>query len=224
MVKNPFIFSKEEEETVGRKDVLEKLNKKLREEKAPLVFFSGKVGSGRTFFINKLRDKLAEEPGIDLEALTLTSRAIKDLEQIPKKEREGEVIFAIDMFERTKDLDEEAQEEVIELIKKRHEAGIGLILIVTPKMIEFLGENYSTFHNRGGVIKLRSLNLEEAKKLIKLRLDRVDRNFPDIFSKKEFKKIWKEADGNPRTILMTCASLFEKKVESSETPKIEVEE
>lgn len=213
MVKNPFILPEKSEEIIGRKEVFNRLFEEIRDRDAPLVFFVGRIGSGRTFFIQKLERKVDKELDIDFEVLTLTSKALEDLEDIPKKERAQEVVFTLDMFERVMDLDEETREGTMETIKKRNKAGIGLILVITPKTFNSLIKNYKDLVDRGKAIKLRSLNLEEAKKLIRLRLDRVDKNFPDMFSEEEFERIWKQSKGNPRTILLTCASLFKERVQ-----------
>lgn len=211
MVENPFIFSDKKEELVGREEILEELFDKTLERKNPLVFFVGKIGSGRTFFIKKLKQKINKETDRELEVLTLTSRAIKDLEEIPKNSKGG-LIYAIDMFERVKDLDRETQSKVIDLVDERNETGIGFILLITPPTLKFLEQDYRAFFEESKKVKLRRLTFKETKKLVNLRLDRIDKNFPDIFSKKELKKIWKQGEGNPRTILLTCATLFEKKV------------
>lgn len=211
MVQNPFIFSEGKEELVGREEVLEELFGKVMKQEAPLIFFIGRIGSGRTFFIKKLKQKIESETDKEIEALTLTSRAIKDLEEVPEKSEKG-LVYVLDMFERMRDLDRDMQSKVIDSVDRKNEAGIGFILLITPPTLDFLENEYRAFFEKAKKVKLRSLTFKEARDLIKLRLDRIDENFPEIFSKRELRKIWREGKGNPRTILLTCASLFEKKV------------
>lgn len=212
MVENPFVFSEGSEKLVGRQGVFEELFQKTKSEKSPFIFFVGRIGSGRTFFIKKLKDKLEKETEIDFDALTFTSRALKDIENLPDEPSEGKVVYAIDMFERVSVLEEDEQEEAMELIKNKNGSGIGFILLITPRVVEHLKKSYSEFIEKGEIVKLGKLTLKEARELVKLKLDKIDESFPDIFSRKDFKRIWKESGGNARTLLLTCASLFEEKV------------
>jgi len=219
-ITNPFLYitPRDKESLVGRTGFLEIIEKKILEslDKSAVIAVNGEVGIGKTMFIEKVISKLESRKDIKVFKLDFNLNTLNDLRSIPtEKELQKQILIVIDRFELILSLTKEIQQKVLEVLANLCEAKVTIILATTTGLISKIFEinhNVKKFFN---VLNVPYMNFEEVKKLVVSRLNEVRKEKSDKiepFLKEELDMIYKNSKGNPRMVLMLCASLYEKKV------------
>lgn len=214
---NPFlhIIPREGEKAVGLEvDKIKKLLRSVVKENA-IIVISGEYGSGKSLVVYAISKSLPKKIikhnfvfGIDL---------LGELKGIPIETVEkGKIVVFIDKFDLIEAFNDVKALELLDIISELTRAGVSFVIPTSAETYSRLSELSDEFRGIATVYHVPALTLEETKTLVIERLNEVrkksDRLFP--FSEREIHKIWKTSHGNPRMILMICASLYEIKMRS----------
>lgn len=180
-----------------------------------VVLLNGEYGLGKSFFIKKLEEKLSKKGEFTIQSLDFTANLMSDLNSIEEQKKKRNLFIIIDKFDLFTFIKDELAERIINKILKLAKDGILFMLACTPSSLKRLYKNYPELKKRAQVFEVPRLNYNETKELILSRLNSIRKVMSDSlnpFTDSEVKKIWKEAEGNPKLILMLCSNIYEQKM------------
>lgn len=218
MVENPFlrIIPTEKERFHGEREklFLEMVGGIKRSfEGKEIVLLNGDYGIGKSFFIQKFKEKLKKKGGFTIYSLVFTANLLSDLEPI-KLRKKGSAFVIIDKFDLFIFLKEEIAKKIINKILKLANKGVLFMLAFTPYSLKRLFKKFPEIKKRTQTFEVPKLGYEETKELILSRLNKARRKKSKSFkpfTEKEVEKIWTESEGNPRLVLMLCSNIYEQK-------------
>lgn len=215
-MKNPFIHitPRQKEEIVGAKNVLRDLNKGLNDviSRNRILMLTGKPGSGRSLMTREFIRLIKKRKGLHIKEFSLSNRLAHELKMCSTKKCKD--VYIITEFEYYAGMDKNLLKRLINTIANLSKKGVKFFLSTTSESVADLLSLDDEFKRKARIITIPPLTLPEAKKLIILRLNEVRKKSNSLspFSEKEVTYIWKKSRGNPRMILMICASLFDAKM------------
>ncbi len=214
---NPFLFitPRDKEKIIGKKDFLKDLKttvkKSLKTKKSEIILLQGDVGSGKTLFIKKL---VKEFDKSKIKKMSFNMNTLNDLRKIfTKKDKKKMVI--IDKMDIINHLPKELQKKIINLIIEFTELGINFLIAVDKKTKSLIKDLNNKFKKYLIVKKIPKLEYADAEDLVISRLneERTKKSESiEPFTQEELKKLFEKSKGNPRMLLMLCASLYEQKL------------
>ena len=210
---NPFldIVHTGDEKVIMDQKALKKIKSLSKElvKNRPVIFIVGEFGSGKTLVEKEIEKGIPKK--FEKKKLIFSVDLANELKAIPAK-RKKELIVFIDKFELSNVLSDEKLKKLLNLIHKTSLAGVGYIITCTPSTIARVFSLSDKLKSYSKVFNVPPLTLEQTKKLIIERLNKVRRkksNSLEPFTMKHVKNIWQASKGNPRMILLLCASLYE---------------
>jgi len=217
MVENPFlsIIPRKDEKLIGIKEDVDEIIKKLSDfEKGKILFISGEYGSGKSLVVRELEKRL--EGKFEKFKFLTNTELIHNLRNIPtEKSIEKEILVFIDRMDLLDVMKETDIKKILELISELSRMGVSFVISVTPKVLDMIFKN-SDLKEKSIVYEMKPFTLEQTKEFILNRLNeaRIEKsNDLSPFSEKEVEMIWKKSKGNPRMILLLCATLYDAKMQ-----------
>ncbi len=138
---------------------------------------------------------------------------INELEKIQvDKPSKSKKIVSIDKFELSDVLSDTKLIKLINILLAKSKSGVGFIISCTPQTIVRLFSLSDKLRQYSKVFNVPKLTFNQAKQLIIIRLNNIRKqksNSLSPFNEHQIKDIWKTSNGNPRMILLLCASLYE---------------
>jgi len=176
-----------------------------------ILFIVGEPGSGKTLSEKEIEKSLPKR--LEKKKIIFSSDLINELKYLSsKKTLKKKTIMFIDKFELSDIIKDEKLKKIINLIINTSKIGIGYVITCTPSTLVRLFSLSDKIKSYSKVYSVPALSLEQAKKLIISRLNIIRKkkiNSVDPFTTSQIKNIWKTSKGNPRMILLLCASLYE---------------
>ncbi|MCD6576070.1 MAG: hypothetical protein J7K73_02845 [Nanoarchaeota archaeon] len=215
VVGNPFldIMHKGDEKVIMDKKALQKI-KSLSKELAKnhiILFIAGDYGSGKSLVEKEIEKNIPRS--FKKRKLIFSSDLIHELGKIPAEEiLKKKLIVFIDKFELSDAISDEKLKKILDLILNTSKSGVAYVISCTPNTIARLFSISDELRKYSKVYNVPALTFEQAKKLIIIRLNKVRKkktNSISPFTESQLKNIWKASNGNPRMILLLCASLYE---------------
>ncbi|VVB76132.1 ATPase domain predominantly from Archaea [Candidatus Tiddalikarchaeum anstoanum] len=218
-VNNPFLFitPRNSDVLVGRHSFLETLEKKVLEslDTHAIIAVNGPFGIGKSQFIYKIIEDLKTRKNIKIFNFDFNLNTLNDLRSVPhEKDLKKQIIIVIDRFELIESLTKEIQHKVLNVMAELCDAKDTFILETSSDLIKKVADVEPNVKKYFNIINVPQMNYDEVKKLIYTRLNEVRKDKSESinpFTEEEVKMIHKQSKGNPRMVLMLCASLYEKK-------------
>ncbi len=219
-IENPFLFivPRKEDKIYGRKEFLEKVKKTVLDSlnDQVIVTINGEYGIGKTLFIERVVEGLKKRKSIKVFYFDFNLNTLNDLRNLPtEKELKKQIVVVIDRFELILSLSDILQKKILEMMVELCEAKITFIIATTDDLLKKIKSIEPRIKRYFKVLDVPKMSFEEAKELIVSRLNEIRPRKSDSlepFTLKEVKHIYKVAKGNPRMILLLCASLLEEKI------------
>ena len=200
---NPFlaIAPKKEHKLIG----LDK--KKVRDfakqlaKGGSIVVISGSHGSGKSAVSLKIEKELPKM--IKKIKLVCSPSLAEELKGLKAKRRN--VVF-IEKFSMCLALGESTLRNILDMVGSMLDKGVSFVVTSTPELtatMPFLSDKLKHML----VFDIPSMSLEDAKQFIASRLG----GGLGPFTENEILQIWKTSNGNPKMMLLLCASLYEAK-------------
>ncbi len=170
-----------------------------------IVIVVGEYGSGRSTIIKEILTRCKAKP------FFIAGNYLDQVRLIPNEAVEGNMVAVIENAEL---LEGRLLKKIIEFVEKLSIAGVNFIIEMTPeKLVDWLTDHIK---KNSVIIKVPKLTLEEAKKLLITRLNKVREPSPSLepFSEEEVKMLWEKSKGNPKLFLMLAGAIYEAKVKS----------
>ena len=220
-VQNPFLYitPRDKDFLVGRSNFLDKVKKVVMDslDENAIVSINGEFGIGKTLFVRKVIEDLEEKKkSVKVFHYDFNFNTLNDLRNLPsEKKAKKEIIVVIDRFELILSLSNLLQRKILKVMSDLCKAKITLLITSTDdllKKIKNIDEGVKKYFR---VLDVPPMTYEETEKLVISRLNEVrTKNKESIhpFTENEIKAMYKNAKGNPRMLLMLCASLFEEKL------------
>lgn len=216
-MRNPFynIMPRYKENMVGGKATMSRLENELKtvREKGKILILVGEHGSGRSLIIQKFKDVLRRKR-MKIYEKDFSLRLLEELRTHGTAKKRKSIFCIIDKFDYYCGLDLPILKKIINLMVDVNDLGVNFLLVMTPNTLNELSKLNGRFKARTRITNIPPLNFEQAKKMVLNRLNEVRRkkdNSLEPFTEEEIRHIWKKAKGNPRMILLICASLFDAK-------------
>ncbi|MDD5417880.1 MAG: DUF2791 family P-loop domain-containing protein [Candidatus Nanoarchaeia archaeon] len=179
-----------------------------------LVVLMGGYGSGKTFFLEKLKEHASKKKILSYIFYFTPAlySQLKDDIVFPKSKTD--IIVIIDRFEFSEYMKEDYVKKVLNLLDEmRSKKNVVFVISTVEDNWKKLVKKYKSLKN-SEVYKVPGLIFSEAVELVKSRLKKVSKRGLYPFTKQDIKKIWDESNGNPRMMLMLCYEIFEQKIKS----------
>ena len=220
IIDNPFLYvvPRDNDVIYGRKNFLEKVKKTVLEslDKQAIITINGEYGIGKTLFIERVVNELKKRKRIKLYYFDFNLNTLNDLRDLPTEEAiKKQIVVVIDRFELILSLSDIIQKKILQLMVDLCKAKITFIIASSDDLLKRLKNINPEIKRYFKVLNVPKMSYEEARKLIVSRLNEIRPNKSDSlepFTEDEIKHIYKKAKGNPRLILLLCASLLEKKL------------
>lgn len=210
MMENPFmsIIPREEEKAVGvnKQQIKELLNK--NKGKWTVFIVSGEYGSGKSLVISEIEKQIK---GAKIEKIIYSREMGSGIRALREKKK---IVVEIDKFELSETTKDETLRVLLDTVANVSEGGVTFIISVTPKTLSRLFSLSQKFKNTSIVYNMPPLSYEEAREMVVSRLNEVrnkDSASIEPFTDAELKEIWRKSNGNPRLILLLCATMFDLK-------------
>jgi len=210
-MENPFlpIVADKDQKLIGKKlEDSKNLIKEIKNQKR-LIIILGEYGSGKSLFVDAIKDTFSKQ--FKVTELVCYLDILDQLNKIAETKGKKSLII-IDKLELC--IDNEIFKQLVEKIKELFSKGNYIILTSTPETKKDIEKAFGDI-NEKILYLVPNLDFEETKELVINRLNSIQKNkairslYP--FTEKEIKEIWSKSKGNPRLILMLCASLYESK-------------
>jgi type II secretory pathway predicted ATPase ExeA len=216
-MRNPFynIVPRYKESMVGGKATMSRLENELKtvKEKGKILILVGEHGSGRSLIVQNFKDVLRRKR-MKIYEKDFSLRLLEEIRAHGTAKKRKSIFCIIDKFDYYCGLDLPILKKIIKLMIEVNDLGVNFLLVMTPDTLDELSKLNGSFKARTRITNIPPLNFEQAKKMILNRLNEVRRkknNSLEPFTEEEMRHIWKKARGNPRMILLICASLFDAK-------------
>jgi type II secretory pathway predicted ATPase ExeA len=212
---NPFldIVHKGDEKVIlneSSKKKISSLSKELA-KKHNIIFVVGEFGSGKSLIVSQIEKSLPKK--FEKVKLVFSMELINELRSFPSdKIVKKKLVVFIDRFELSDAIDDKKLKRMLKVIYDTSMAGVGYVITCTPATIARIFSLFDEIKSRSKVYNVPPLTLEQTKKLIIERLNKVRKkksNSIEPFTTSQIKHIWGASKGNPRMILLLCASLYE---------------
>lgn len=213
---NPFmnITPRDNESMIGRKAFYEYIKsgteKALNGEK--IIIISGDYGSGKTIIIDRLI-RLLEKNKIEVIELSVTKNILNDLRDLPM-EKDKDIFVIIDRFDLTEGFEKKDLTKLLDFIEELAVQGLTFLIKTTQSALKRARPLSNNFTSRLLVHHLPMLDYTFARQMVIDRLNesrKIQNDLLEPFTDEELRTIWKKASGNPRMVLMLCASLYDQK-------------
>jgi hypothetical protein len=213
---NPFlrIVPDKNEKIIDRekvsKELVEKTLKALKG--GTLILLSADYGMGKSIITNHFIKSLKKD--IKIIEMGFSNFIADDIRNLPS-ETKNEILVIIDRFDLIDGMRNDDKNKVVNLILERGNKGLTFIVLCTPDVLNKIFGINPEFKKKGDIISIPSMTYEEAKELVISRLNETRRQKSqslDPFTETEIKEIWKKSKGNPRMILLLCATLYDRKM------------
>lgn len=170
-----------------------------------LVIVSGGIGSGKSVVEMKIEKELPST--VNKYKLVCSPGLSNDLKAFKPKNKN---VIIIEKFHMILALGEKKIKEVLDTIGDMISPETSFLITSTPELAASIMHLSHKIRNVS-VFDIQPLSLENTRKLIALKLNK--KNTADLspFTEKEVKHIWETSKGNPKMILLLCASLYEAK-------------
>lgn len=219
IVRNPFLYitPRNKDLLIGRIEFLKKVEKTVLSslDKPVIVAVNGEFGIGKTLFIEKAIKKLEKKKSIKLYDFDFNLNTLNDLRNIPtEKKLKKQIVIVVDRFELILSLTPEIQKKILKIMGELSKAKVTIIIATSSSLIKKVINLDSSIKRYFKILNVPALNFDETKELILSRLNESrpkKSNKLEPFTNKEVKMIHKQAKGNPRLVLLLCATLFEEK-------------
>ena len=176
-----------------------------------ILFIVGEPGSGKTLSEKEIEKNIPKR--FEKKKLIFSLNLINELKSIPaEKTLKKKIIIFVDKFELSDVIKDEKLKKILNLIINTSKTGVGYVITCTPATLARLFGLSDKLKIYSKVYSVPALSLEQAKKLITSRLNIIRKkkmNSIAPFTASQIKNIWKTSKGNPRMILLLCASLYE---------------
>lgn len=213
---NPFmsIIPREQDNVFGRSaffsDLKSGTEQAINGEK--ILVIEGDPGTGKSAIMKKLQN-LLEKNKIKVFMLDFAGDVLNEVRSLPV-EKGKEIFVMIDRFELIDSMKEYEAKKLLELIIEFSEQGLTFLLATTDEGLKTAKKLSNEFSGRTIAYHLPMLDYKHAKKMVVDRLNSVREKESEStapFTDDELRQIWKKSGGNPRMMLMLCASLYEQK-------------
>jgi hypothetical protein len=199
---NPFleIHPKKEEKLFGITPGLIKEYVKKLTVPGTIVILSGGFGAGKSVVALKIEKELKK---INKVKLICSPDLVQGLMNTKKK---GKTVVFVEKFYLCLALGERSIKRIIDTIGEMAGKGFSFLITATPELAATIPQLSDKLK---GVVsfELPPLSLEDAKRLISARLG----GKLDPFTEDEVRHVWRTSNGNPKMILLLCASLYDAK-------------
>lgn len=173
-----------------------------------IVIISGQLGSGKSAVVMAIEKAL---PRTMHKVKLICSPGLNEsLKSIKVK---GKTVIIIEKFYMAVAFGEKELKAILNTIGEMLNKNTSFIITSTPELaatIPQLSEKIKNVH----IFDVPQLSFEDAKKLIIWRLNQVrekESESLEPFTESELMHIWKTSKGNPKMILLLCASLYDAK-------------
>lgn len=212
---NPFmdIIPRKNEEMFGRKAFYEDLKagaeKALNGEK--ILVIEGGYGVGKSIIVEKL-EKLLEKNHVDVINLNVAGDILDQVRRLPL-EKKRDIFVVVDKFDLVESFKDKKIDKLLDLVEELSGKGLTFLIMTTKNGLEKSRKVSNDFASKLLVFHLPMLDYQHAKEMIIERLKNTGNKANSIapFTDEELREIWKKSRGNPRMMLMLCASFYEQK-------------
>jgi len=207
--KNPFFSIEPRKEHIFGIDLkkLKDYAKRLAKG-GTLVIISGEHGAGKSAVSMKLESELPKS--IKKIKLLCSLNLKKELKSLKAKKKT--VVF-IEKFFICLSLKENDIRTIVNDVADMIHSGLSFVITAPPPLAASI-PYMSNRLNNVLVFDIPPLSLGDTKKMVSLRLNEVRRKKSDKiepFTENEILQVWRNANGNPKMILLLCASLYDAK-------------
>lgn len=212
---NPFlrIVPDKNEKLIDKEKVSQELETKTMKalKGGTLILLSADYGMGKSIITNNFLKKVDKK--IIVIELGLTSFINDDIRNLPS-EKKKDILVVIDRFDLIDGMRDEDKNKLMSLIVERNNKGLTFLILCTPNTLDNIFKLNHEFEKRSDIVTVTSMKFEDARDLIVSRLNKVRNKSSSIdpFSENEIKEIWRKSKGNPRMILLLCATLYDRKM------------
>lgn len=221
MNKNPFLsIVPRKTENIVALDKEVKQAKKMAKgiEKGKILFISGEYGSGKSLILKKLEKAIPKK--VEKKEFIANIDLMNDLKGLPMEEAmHKKLVVYIDRMDLIEVMKKKQVDRIVEMIIVGSEASVGFIISITPRVLNNLFKRYPDLKNKSSVYEMKPLSLKQTKELVLSRLNesrkKKSKKF-EPFTKEEIEYVWKKSKGNPRMILLICATLYDAKMQEVE--------
>ena len=112
-------------------------------------------------------------------------------------------------------MDDLKVKKIIELILIATKTTVSFVISITPDQLDRMFSIESELKEAAIVHKMKPLSYNQTKDFILVRLNEARKEKSeklDPFNEKEVKNIWHKSKGNPRMILLLCATIYDAKI------------
>lgn len=215
---NPFIAitSTGEEEIVDRIEESIDLQLYINEviNNGGIILINGDAGIGKTTIINAVLKDIMKKQDIKVIKDSFTPSILSKIKNL-SKDPNNRLLIILDDFNNIDMINKSQQERIINLLNELANNGIGIIIVNNTKIKsrqKLINQIKSKFY----ILNVKGMSSEDIKKIIINRLNLVRKIKNDSlspFTEEEIEKIIKRANGNPRVVLLICATLYDTKKE-----------
>ncbi|MBN1924039.1 MAG: hypothetical protein JW791_04755 [Nanoarchaeota archaeon] len=218
-VNNPFLFitPRDKDLLVGRQSFLDQVKTTVMKslDSQAIITINGDFGIGKTLFVEKAVSDLEKRKDIKLFKWDFNLNTLNDLRTLPnEKELKKQIVVTIDRFELILSLSNILQNKILKIMTDLVKSKITLIITTSDDLLKKIKNIEPKIKSFFKVLNVPPMNFEETKRLIVSRLNESRKKKSDSiepFTNDEVKQIYKNSKGNPRMVLLLCASLFEDK-------------
>ena len=218
VIDNPFIVitSTGEEEVVDRVEESIDLQLYINEviNNGGIILINGDPGVGKSTIINFVLRDIKKRDDIKVNKDSFTPSVLSKIKSL-SKETGKKLLVILDDFNNIELIDKDQRDGIIRLLNELGSIGIGIIVVNNTKnnkTQKLINKIKTKFY----IINVRGMKDEDIKKIIINRLNLIRKtksNSLSPFTEEEIDKIIKEARGNPRIVLLICATLYDTKKE-----------
>ncbi len=218
VIDNPFIVitSTGEEEVVDRVEESIDLQLYINEviNNGGIILINGDPGVGKSTIINFVLRDIKKRDDIKVIKDSFTPSVLSKIKSL-SKETGKKLLVILDDFNNIELIDKDQRDGIIRLLNELGSIGIGIIVVNNTKnnkTQKLINKIKTKFY----IINVRGMKDEDIKKIIINRLNLIRKtksNSLSPFTEEEIDKIIKEARGNPRIVLLICATLYDTKKE-----------
>ncbi len=212
---NPFltIVPEEKDSLIDREQVLKDLEQKTIEslKGGTLIILSAGYGMGKSIVKDHFKEKIKKK--VRIIELNFTNQIADDIRNLPSEDKR-DILVVIERFDLIDVMDAENKRKVTDLIIERNNKGLTFLILCIPEVVNRLFNMNGEFEKRSQIITLSAMTFEEAREMVISRLNTARKKSDSLepLTEHELKEIWKKSRGNPRMILLLCATLYDKKM------------
>lgn len=213
---NPFLIIVPDEygKLIDREEVIIDLEKKTMNalDGGTLILFSAGYGMGKSIIKEKLKKKLKRK--VKVIEFNFTNFIADDIRNLPF-EKKKDILVIIERFDLIEGMSKNNKNKILNLIIERNNKGLTFLLLCTPDVVKKLFDLNDNFEKRSEIVTVSEMTFEEARQMVVSRLNTMRKaksGSIEPFTEFEMTEIWKKSKGNPRMILLLCASLYDRKM------------